>query len=210
MGCHLYKGTAPVQMSNNPSAKEFAKSMVKVQEEVGSALKKATDDMTRYYDKKHSKSREYKAGDLVLLEGINITSDRPMKKLDDKHFGPFKVISKVSASSYKLDIPKSWKNIHNVFNEVLLTPYIEPKLPGQPNFPRPPPENVKGLEEEYKVEEIFDSCKKGRGVIYKVKWKGYGPHEWTWEPVGNLSNAKEAIDDFHKKFPRKPKSKSIK
>ena len=79
-----------------------------------------------------------------------------MKKLGDKRFGPFKIQKKVGASSYQLDIPKSWKNIHNVFNEVLLSPYHPPEFPNQPHFTKPPPEIV-GKELEFEVEKIVDS-----------------------------------------------------
>ena len=41
--------------------------------------------------------------------------------------------------------------------------------------------------------------------MYKVKWKGYGLHEVTWEPQ-NFSNAKEAVKKFHTQFPPKPQS----
>ena len=112
--------------------------------------------MSKYYDKKRSKSREYKAGDMVWLEAMNITTDRPSKKLDEKRWGPFKVISKISASSYKLDLPHEWKQVHNVFNEVLLTPYIEPKFPDQPRNTCPPPIVAEGAEDEYEVDEIID------------------------------------------------------
>jgi hypothetical protein len=120
------------------------------------------------------------------------------------------VIEKIGTSSYKLDIPKSWKNIHPVFNEVLLTPYREPEFPGQPKNTRPPPEDVKGQEPEYEVNEIVDVRKDRKGKFwYKVDWKGYGPHEQTWEPTSNLTNAKKAVQEFHVKFPTKPKPKSI-
>ena len=59
----------------------------------------------------------------MRLEGMNILMDRLTKKRGDKCYGPFKVIKKVGASAYKLAIPKTWRNIHDVFNEVLLTPY---------------------------------------------------------------------------------------
>ena len=45
--------------------------------------------------------------------------------------------------------------------------------------------------------------------MYKVKWKGYGPHEMTWEPIENITNAKELIEDFHKKHPGKPRAHTI-
>ena len=55
-------------------------------------------------------------GKSTWLEATNITTDRPSKKLDEKRWGPFKVISKISALSYKLDLPHNWKQVHNVFN----------------------------------------------------------------------------------------------
>ncbi len=77
--------------------------------------------MKRFYDRNK-----------VWLEGTNLSTDRPMKKLDNKHFGPFKVIKKVGTSSYKLQIPHTWKSIHSVFNEALLTPYHKPQFPTNP------------------------------------------------------------------------------
>ncbi len=75
---------------------------------------------------------KYKEGNKVWLEGTNISTDRPMKKLNDNRFGPFKVIKKVGTSSYKLQIPYTWKSIHPVFNEALLTPYHEPQFLTEP------------------------------------------------------------------------------
>ena len=49
--------------------------MQKIRDEVGSSLKKASEDMSRYYNKKHSDSIEYNPGDKVWLEGVNITTD---------------------------------------------------------------------------------------------------------------------------------------
>ena len=31
-----------------------------------------------------------------------------------------------------------------------------------------------------------------------------------WEPIANLANAMDALQDFHKKNPNKPKSRSLK
>ena len=40
-----------------------------------------------------------------------------------------------------------------------------------------------------------------------VQWKGYpARHEWTWEPVDNLTYSPEAIADFHRKHPAAPRS----
>ncbi|KAJ4979711.1 hypothetical protein NE237_010491 [Protea cynaroides] len=40
-----------------------------------------------------------------------------------------------------------------------------------------------------------NQCKK-RGLYLKVRWKGYGPSEDTWEPIEGLSNCKESIKSF--------------
>ena len=50
---------------------------------------------------------------------------------------------------------------------------------------------------------------RGGAVRYKVKWEGYRPHKMTWEPITILDNARDAIKDFHNKFPNKLKSREI-
>ena len=66
---------------------------------------------------------EFKKGDKVYLEGLNLTTTRPMTKLSDKRYGPFRVTKKVGKSAYQLQLPQQWKRVHNVFNEYLLTPF---------------------------------------------------------------------------------------
>ncbi len=58
--------------------------------------------MKWFYNRKRTELVEYKDSDKVWLEGTNLSTDRPMKKLNDKYFGPFKMVKKVGASSYKL------------------------------------------------------------------------------------------------------------
>ena len=42
-------------------------------------------------------------------------------------------------------------------------------------------------------------------MFYKVKWKGYGPHEWLWEPKNHVKNAKDLVEKFHQQNPMKSK-----
>ena len=58
--------------------------------------------------------------------------------------------------------------------------------------------------EEYEVEEILDSRRRGAGVQYRVKWKGYGLEEASWEAPSNVRNAPLAVADFHRRYPNKP------
>ncbi|KAL6624503.1 hypothetical protein ACP70R_031824 [Stipagrostis hirtigluma subsp. patula] len=56
--------------------------------------------------------------------------------------------------------------------------------------------------EEFEVWKLVDicfgdpNCIKKRGLYFKVRWKGYGPNDDTWEPIEGLKNCKEAIRDF--------------
>ena len=88
-----------------------------------------------------------------------------------------------------------WKQIHPVFNSVLLKEYIELsfKLQKKP-LPLPPIliDNVK----EYEVKKILDSQIHHYKLQYLVKWVGYD--DTTWEPASEIEkNAKEMVQDFY-------------
>jgi len=54
------------------------------------------------------------------LEAKNIHSNKPSKKLDQKRYGPFKILKAIRQGAFQLKLPKGWI-IHNVFSEDLLT-----------------------------------------------------------------------------------------
>ena len=97
--------------------------------------------------------------------------------------------------AYKLKLPQTpaWRHKHDVFNEKLLKPFTKPSFDIQPNDP-PAPANLVEEEEEYEVEAILDSRKKGRYIEYLVKWKGYSDAENSWEPCGNVCHAEEEVN----------------
>ena len=204
-GRHPWKGTEPRVETQNESASTFVKRMSKVREEASAALKLAQEQVKRFYDRSQNPSIEYKKGDRVWLEGSNIRTDRPTKKLDNKRHGPFKVIEKVGKSAYKLDLPKTWRSIHPVFNEVLLTPFVPPAFSSQKKPAPPPPVNVE--QNIYEVEEVLDSKLVRNKLHYLVHWKGWPIEERTWEPAANLDSAKELVAKFHRKNPSSPRPK---
>jgi len=122
--------------------------------------------------KNDHKATEMNVGDLVWLEGRNL-SITGNKKLSPKRYGPFPITKKIGTVAYQLQLPTSMK-IHDVFHVDLLLPYKETEAYGMP-FTHPPP--IIDSEEEYKIEAILDSRRKGRGrqLQYLVHWKGY-PH----------------------------------
>ena len=197
-GWHPWKGIEPrVNVSNN-LATDFVNRMKQVREEASSALKLAQDQMKWFYNRKRGDAIEYQPGDLVYIENSNIKTDRPAKKLNDKQYGPFKVVKKEGKAAYRIQLPTSWK-IHPVINEVLLSRYMPPTFPSQAQ-PKPPPP-LDPIKNRYKVEEILDSWLKYGKLEYKVYWKDFGKEEDTWEPVINVDDATEAIKEFHWKYP---------
>jgi hypothetical protein len=54
-----------------------------IHEEVGVAISHAQRSMKTQYDKQRKDGCDYQKGDRVWVDGKEITTDRPMKKLDD-------------------------------------------------------------------------------------------------------------------------------
>lgn len=138
------------------AAQDFARRMREVHKEAEAALKKAAEDMKRTYHRKRSPSHDFQVGDQVWLEATHVTSDRPTKKLDDKRYGLFTILSKHGESAFKLRLPPTWKLIYPIFNECVLSPFHPPEFPSQKKLPPPPPDLIEGFEEQ-EIEEVLDS-----------------------------------------------------
>ena len=156
-------------------------------EEVQKVIKKQ-------FDKKRWNPQGLKVGDNMWLENKNIHLNRPLKKLDNKRYGPFRISKDIGSEAFQLELPEEWM-IHNVFNKNLLTQYVELKFKRQHKKPAPLP-TIINEEEEYKVEEVRKHRKRGRGMQYLVHWKGYRDKHDQWIAETGLPYAKEAIEDY--------------
>ena len=174
--------------------------MKTIHEEAEVAVSKAHDDMQCYADLNRGQAPVYKIGDKVWLSAKDLKLNRPARKLMERQLEPFKIIKVVSPNAMKLKLPASYK-IHNVINVSWLRLYKEPTA-GQRITPLEPVK-VEG-QPEYEVEEVLDSRLKKGKLEYLVKWSGYTDEYNMWEPVSNLENSKEAIEDFHKENPNVP------
>src|SRR5258707_4996781 len=101
-GQHPHLGVEPMRTSTVEAADTFARRLDRAQEEAKATLKRAVDDMKRYYDWNHQAAPEYKVGDRVWLSLQNYSLDRPMKKLDHKWACPFLITKVVSPAAIKL------------------------------------------------------------------------------------------------------------
>ncbi|KAH8144778.1 uncharacterized protein LAJ45_11194 [Morchella importuna] len=62
-------------------------------------IHKAQVRQKKWYDQKHMKAPELKAGDNVMLGRRNIITKWPSNKLDQKKLGPFEVVEKLGVAS---------------------------------------------------------------------------------------------------------------
>ena len=70
---------------------DFFVGLQKSWEQAMKSIEKAQKNMERQFDKKRQNPQGLKIGDNVWLENKNIQSNRPLKKLDNKRYGPFKI-----------------------------------------------------------------------------------------------------------------------
>jgi hypothetical protein len=118
-GQHPYDGYNPRRQVNVPAATKRAAQREKTLQEVESALKDAKRRMKEQYNKHVRNHKLYEKGQLVWLDGRNLTTERPSEKLEDLRFGPFKIVKRIGAGAYKIEIPKTWKQkkVHDTFNK---------------------------------------------------------------------------------------------
>ena len=203
-GRHPRLGVEPMREAQHASVDDFVQRMQSARNEAEAALQQAADDMARYYDQQRGVAVNYKVGDQVWLDGKDIQTNRPSKKLSDRRYGPFKVTKVVSPNAYQLQLPPTMK-LHPVFHTVKLRPYFPDTIPGRKPPVRLPPV-IEGDMPEWEVEYIKDSrLRGGVAMQYLVKWKGYPHEESTWEPACNLEHAAEAVAEFHRKHPSAPR-----
>ena len=183
--------------------------MKSVHESTKIRLAETQERMRRYADRKRQDAPVYKVGDLVMLNGRNIQTRRPTKKMDHKNHGPFLVEKIVSPHAIQLALPRNWR-IHNVFHVSLLEPYRRSALRESPDAAQilRDTDDIE-YSEEYDVDEVMAATqrtKKSR-VMYLVKWLDYPARkDWTQEPYESFSvGGREKLVIFHTKFPDAPR-----
>jgi hypothetical protein len=201
------------RQAQNPGAELYSHWMKAIHKRAVEALNYTREAMRRYYDRKALQQPDYNEGDLVMLNGKNIRTKRPSKKLSPKLYGPFKIIEARGQRAFKLEISPTWK-IHPTFHVSLLEPYRTSVREGREQPPREPEEIDGDLEWEVErivKSEIISYTRKVRGrnkrmreLRYFVKWKGCSEDENTWEPPESLDNAQELIESFHEENPDMP------
>jgi hypothetical protein len=140
---------------------------------------------------------EHSIGDKVMLKTKNLTlKPAGSRKLWPRFVGPFAITARIGPVAYKLELPASMGNVHDVFHVSLLEKYNED---GRHQPPPPPVEIDENF--EFEVQTILaHRVRRYRGnsqrTEYLIDWKGYAQEHRTWEPEVNLANAKDLLATY--------------
>jgi len=178
---------------------EFTERMKSATEEAKSAIRKAQEDMTRYYNRKRTPAPVYKPGDRVYLDASDIKTTCPSPKLSHRRLGPFEIERQVGPLAYRLKLPHGMRQLHPVFNVVKLSAAPEDLILGRKPQAPPPPIVVDG-EEEWEVEEILDSRWHRKRFQFLVKWKGFSREHNSWEAASDVK-APDLVTEYYRKHP---------
>jgi hypothetical protein len=143
-------------MGFEPSPPSQLETVNEFTDQMQSALAKAQDDMTHYYNHRWEPALEYTPGDKVYLNGSDIQTSQPSKQLAHRFLSPYVVERHIRLYAYHLQLPQSMSCLHPVFPVVKLMPAPTDLIPGQQRDPPPDPILVDG-EEHYEVEAVLDS-----------------------------------------------------
>jgi len=128
------------------------------------ALIKTREQMVNQANK-HRKKVNYEIESKMFLNGRNIVTARPFKKLNNKMLDPFQITDSVD-SFYKLKLSETMR-IHDVFHSELLRSAVDDSLSGQKNEPSGP--IVINDEDEWEIDDILNSRRYRRRLQYRVK-----------------------------------------
>ena len=181
--------------TSNVAAEERARTLLDRRKKAEAAIRVAQERQSKSYNARH-KIITYKEGDLVLLNPhkLNLLDVQGTgRKLMPRRIGPFEIIEVINDNAYRLHLPDSYP-MHNVINISHLRPYRLDLDPSRNHLANPRDDLI--ASEEYEVERLVGHRRRGKGMIYQVRWKGYDALEDTWATTRDLRNAPEVLKEY--------------
>jgi hypothetical protein len=143
---------------------------------------------THYANQNRSPDLPFKIDDHVMLSTLHRRQEYKKKgekraaKFFPRYDGPYRITdAHVETSNYTLELPNS-PNTYPTYHTSELKAFLpndSTLFPSRETAQPQPIVTVDGLE-EYHVQEIIDSRRRGKGWQYLVRWTGYGPEHDRW------------------------------
>ena len=189
------------QLEDQSAATDFLDDFDSLRTQAKDALVFAQVSYQRNYNKGRL-TTEFEVGDRVLINPHSLqlygSETGVGKKLLPRYDGPFEIINKINATTYRLRLPSSYR-IHPVINIAHLEPYhvTPPRFSQRIQIPF---RRAEKAAEEWEVEGILAERKRKKGnrkiSEYKVRYVGYGPEHDLWIPHSYLRNAPDILRDW--------------
>ena len=194
--------------SNVPAVNEFMKKIRDSLEIAKTNLRKAQTRQKLNADS-HRREHSFQIGEFVYLDRSHLKKQSGVTKLNPLYSGPFRIIKQNGPNNFSLGLPSNWK-IHNSFhvsklklaqlNDSQRFPLRQKKAP-------PEPETQTDGSVEYYVEKIVDHGYRRGKKMYRVRWKGWGPDDDTWETPATLHKVKSLINQYENRYQKQTTSK---
>ena len=153
---------------------------------------------------KHRKEIKYQVDDFVRLSSENIKTTRSSKKLNDRMFDSFKIIEKMNVL-YRLKLSLSMHQ-HDVFSFNYLKSAVNDSLSSQKQ--KSSRSIIVDDEKAWNVDDILNSRHHYSRLQYKVKWHEVNrDNEWYYADKNEFKHSQKVVDEFHKRYSEKSKSK---
>jgi hypothetical protein len=162
----------------------FATKMQNLHSHIREKLQKSSQEYKRIVDQ-HHRELQFEVGDKVL---VHLKKERfprgTYNKLKMKKIGPCKILRKVDANSYEIELPDD-AGISPIFNISDLYPYREDEARETKGQKKIQWEKKMHVEEKPQMENIVDQrigkkTKRKTYLEYLVKWKGHLVEYVSW------------------------------
>eukprot|EP01053_Blabericola_migrator_P006737 Blabericola_migrator_1__6736@NODE_3401_length_1806_cov_23_252444_g2117_i0_p1_GENE_NODE_3401_length_1806_cov_23_252444_g2117_i0NODE_3401_length_1806_cov_23_252444_g2117_i0_p1_ORF_typecomplete_len348_score32_19rve/PF00665_26/6_1e23Chromo/PF00385_24/7_7e03Chromo/PF00385_24/2_8e09MLVIN_C/PF18697_1/4_4e09MLVIN_C/PF18697_1/1_5e04DDE_2/PF02914_15/0_028_NODE_3401_length_1806_cov_23_252444_g2117_i01331176 len=169
----------PMRLPSNLWPRRKDQLWVEMLLEAAEHVKEAQQSQSRYANHIRREA-DIQSGDWVMVRWRG-------GKLEPRYEGPFRVLESRSNNVCKLKMPPKWRR-----STVYHTSNLK-KAPAPPDR-----QETERMEELYIMERVTGWKKEGDKDFWKIRWKGYGEEECTWESTESLAEAQaeDLIKDY--------------
>ena len=147
-------------------------------------MKDAQDRQKSYADKRR-KHLEFEVGDRIYLKMITFkgrTRVSGRRKLDPRFLGPFRILERVGAVAFKLDLPSAMDAYHNVFHVSQLRKCLTDQDIVLPEIPKDLGKNLTLETRPVRIIDRMEKAMRRKTVpMLKIVWEFNGKDIITWE-----------------------------